>query len=293
MRPRKIKHYTYYFRRMMKFYDLKANAVPQVLFVLLLAISFGFRVLVQPLMMDYFIYSQQIYNTLPDVLATENLSTQLHTMIEFQNSEVFLSFITILLKIVGILTLQKILMALLLFFYLGGYLVDLEGPSSSFAVYANKFFKALPRYLLFNIIFYVALLIIVLIVVFIMSFAMLVFPMFAFASSFIVALAWFIIQVVFIFKDITFLDTGVSVWRNFKTSIQLSKGYGFFIGRNIIFIYFLSLLINMFTIESQLVSMFIISFFEVIILQIRQRLVALMYISRTRKPKEDIELNKA
>lgn len=181
-------------------------------------------------------------------------------------------------------------MALLLFFYLGGYLVDLEGPSSSFAVYANKFFKALPRYLLFNIIFYVALLIIVLIVVF---FAMLVFPMFAFASSFIVALAWFIIQVVFIFKDITFLDTGVSVWRNFKTSIQLSKGYGFFIGRNIIFIYFLSLLINMFTIESQLVSMFIISFFEVIILQIRQRLVALMYISRTRKPKEDIELNKA
>lgn len=275
---------------MMKFYDLKANAVPQVLFVLLLAISFGFRVLVQPLRMDYFIYSQQIYNTLPDVQATENLSTQLHTMIEFQNSEVFLSFITILLKIVGILTLQKILMALLLFFYLGGYLVDLEGPSSSFAVYANKFFKALPRYLLFNIIFYVALLIIVLIVVF---FAMLVFPMFAFASSFIVALAWFIIQVVFIFKDITFLDTGVSVWRNFKTSIQLSKGYGFFIGRNIIFIYFLSLLINMFTIESQLVSMFIISFFEVIILQIRQRLVALMYISRTRKPKEDIELNKA
>ena len=275
---------------MMKFYDLKANAVPQVLFVLLLAISFGFRVLVQPLKMDYFIYSQQIYNTLPDVQATENLSTQLHTMIEFQNSEVFLSFITILLKIVGILTLQKILMALLLFFYLGGYLVDLEGPSSSFAVYANKFFKALPRYLLFNIIFYVALLIIVLIVVFIMSFAMLVFPMFAFASSF---LAWFIIQVVFIFKDITFLDTGVSVWRNFKTSIQLSKGYGFFIGRNIIFIYFLSLLINMFTIESQLVSMFIISFFEVIILQIRQRLVALMYISRTRKPKEDIELNKA
>lgn len=278
---------------MMKFYDLKANAVPQVLFVLLLAISFGFRVLVQPLRMDCFIYSQQIYNTLPDVQATENLSTQLHTMIEFQNSEVFLSFITILLKIVGILTLQKILMALLLFFYLGGYLVDLEGPSSSFAVYANKFFKALPRYLLFNIIFYVALLIIVLIVVFIMSFAMLVFPMFAFASSFIVALAWFIIQVVFIFKDITFLDTGVSVWRNFKTSIQLSKGYGFFIGRNIIFIYFLSLLINMFTIESQLVSMFIISFFEVIILQIRQRLVALMYISRTRKPKEDIELNKA
>lgn len=101
MRPRKIKHYTYYFRRMMKFYDLKANAVPQVLFVLLLAISFGFRVLVQPLRMDYFIYSQQIYNTLPDVQATENLSTQLHTMIEFQNSEVFLSFITILLKIVG------------------------------------------------------------------------------------------------------------------------------------------------------------------------------------------------
>jgi hypothetical protein len=37
-----IKHFTYYLRKMMKFYELKVQGVPQVLFILLLAVLFGF-----------------------------------------------------------------------------------------------------------------------------------------------------------------------------------------------------------------------------------------------------------
>ncbi len=295
MRQFRIKHFTYYFRRMMKFYDLKANVVPQVLFVLFLVVSFGFRVLAQPTMMDYNIYFQQMYNTLAEILSADNVNTQLQNVMQFQNSEVFMRVVSISLKVMGIFAIQQILMALLSFFYLGGYLVDLESKSPTFSAYVNKFFKALPRYLLFNIIFYVAIIVVFFILVFIMSLAVLVLPGFAFVSSFIIALipmAWFIVQVMFIFKDTTFLDTGVSLLQNFKTSLKLSKGYRFIIARNIIFISFLNLIIGRFTIESQLVSMFIVSFFEVIIILIRQRLVALMYIGRTRKPKDEPEISK-
>ncbi|HZK27784.1 MAG TPA: hypothetical protein VFD00_09655 [Thermoclostridium sp.] len=113
MRQFRIKHFTYYFRRMMKFYDLKANVVPQVLFVLFLVVSFGFRVLAQPTMMDYNIYFQQMYNTLAEILSADNVNTQLQNVMEFQNSELFMRVVSISLKVMGIFAIQQILMALL------------------------------------------------------------------------------------------------------------------------------------------------------------------------------------
>lgn len=60
----KVQPFFIYFKKMMKFYDLKARGVPQVLFVLLLAVSFGLVLLVRPLVLDYTIYVQQVYNAI-------------------------------------------------------------------------------------------------------------------------------------------------------------------------------------------------------------------------------------
>lgn len=273
---------------MMKFYDIKARGVPQVLFVLLLAVSFGFILLVRPMVMDYTILLQQVYNTYLDILSSESNdpSALFRNITELQNSEMFAGLISVSLKIIGYMLLQQILLNLLSYFYMGAYLCDLENEGSSFSCYLRKFLKALPRFIGFNLIFYLILTVLFTAVTFLIALAAAFIPFLYFASGFIVFLipaAWFIIQVIFIFKDIAFLDTGVSIWRNFRLSAQLSAGNRFTIAKNIVFIVFLNLLIRMFTIGSQLASLFIISFFEVIILLIKQRLITLMYLSRTRR----------
>lgn len=289
MTQNKVGHFSIYFRRMIKFYDLKANAVPKILFILLLAVSFGFRVASQPVVMDYTIYFEQLVNTYQDVLSSgtvNDASTFIRSMMDLQNSEAYAKVISLSLNIIGIIAIQRIILNILLFFYLGAYLCDLESNGSSFAFYIRKFAKALPRYLAFNLIFYLALILLLFAGAFIFALVSAILPIFGFLLYLVMPLltvGWFIIDVIFVFKNITFLDTGVSVWRNFKISAQLSYGNRMMIARNIFFIEILKLMIGMFTVESRLVSMFIISFFEVIILLIRQRLVALMYLSRTRK----------
>ncbi|NLM11860.1 MAG: hypothetical protein GX213_14030 [Clostridiaceae bacterium] len=292
MKANRIGHFFIYFKRMMKFHDLKAKGVPQVIFVLLLAISFGFIIAIKPVIMDYTIYLQQFYNTYMDILSSgsnSDPSAFFGSILELQNSNLFSQLMSVSMKILGVVTLQQILLMLLSFFYLGAYLCDLESEGSSLSCYIRKFTKALPRFIGFNLIFYLAVIIIFAVGLFLLAMASVVLPVLYLALSFITFLlpaGWFIIQVIFIFKDITFLDTGVSIWRNFRLSMQLSAGNRMIIAKNIFFIVFLNFLIRMFTVESQLVSLFIISFLEVIILLIKQRLIALMYLSRTRRIKE-------
>lgn len=274
------------------FYDLKAKGVPQVIFVLLLAVSFGFMLIARPVILDYSIYLQQLNNTYMDIFSSGSAndpSAIYRSALEIQNSETFYRLLSASLKIIGLFALQQLLLMLLSFFYLGAYLCDLESEGSTFSCYIRKFLKALPRFVGFNLIFYMAVVILLFALVFLFALASTLMQVLIFALGFITLLipvGWFIVQVIFIFKDITFLDTGVTIWRNFKLSMQLSKGNRVMIARNIIFIELLYLLIRMFTVESQLISMFIISFLEVIILLIKQRLIALMYISRTRKIEE-------
>lgn len=292
MTQNKIGHFFIYFKNMMKFYDLKGKAVPQVLFVLLLAVSFGFRIAAQPIVMDYTIYFQQMVNTFQDLLSSGSISDNtaiFDKILEIQNSAMFSQVISLSLKIIGIMALQQVFLMLLSFFYLGAYLCDLGSEGSSVSYYIRKFINALPRYIVFNLFFYLAVILVFFAVIFLVTFVSVLLPVFYFVLSiitFLIPVGLFIVQVIFIFKDITFLDTGVSIWRNFRLSMQLSKGNRMMIARNIIFIEFLDLLIRMFTVDSQLISMFIISFLEVIIILIKQRLIALMYISRTRKTVE-------
>lgn len=290
MTQNKIGHFFVYFRRMMKFYDLRAKAVPQVLFVLLLAATLGLRIASVPIIMDYTIYFQQLANTLQDVFSSESINDPaviIEKILEIQNSVMFSQVMSLSLKILGLMAVQQVFLMILSFFYLGAYLCDLESEGSSFSCYIRKFKRALPRYIGFNLIFYLTAVILLITGLFLFALVSAFIPVLYFATGFIAAVlipvGLFIIQVIFIFKDITFLDTGVTVLRNLKLSAQLSAGNRMMIARNIIFIECLNLLIRIFVVESQMVSLFIISFFEVIIILIKQRLIALMYLSRTRR----------
>lgn len=274
---------------MMKFYDLRVQGVPQALFILLLAASFGMRVLLQPYVTDLAIYQQQILNSLQSVLSQGSLTSPavMNSLTEIILSEGYTLLISLMVKILGFIFLQQAIMMLLSFFYLGSYMVDLESSSSTLSQYFKKYFKALPRYIAFNILFYLCAGILFLIILVASSFVAMLLPLFSLVILLIPAV-WFVVQVLFIFKDAVFLDTGAGVFKNFSLSLKLSSGNRIMIGRNVFFIFVLNWIIRMIsTGNSVLISMFIFSFMEVIMLLIMQRLTALMYMDRTRVEKDD------
>lgn len=274
-----IKHFTYYFRRMMKFYDLKVQGVPQALFVLLLAVLFGSGILINPLIGELNINYQQFLAIYNDFSSTpENIDA----FMTFFLSEEYAQMVETMLKIFGIIVIQYALSMLLSFFYLGAYLVDLEANEVSFSAYMRKFLTALPRFIGFQVLFFIGLGILGVFFLFFISLLAVILPLMYFVIV-LLPFAWLVIEAIFIFKEITLLDTGVGIFKNFALSWKLSAGNRFMIGRNIFFIVLLSMFVRMFVVGSNvLLSLFITSFIEVIVLLIKQRLIALMYISRTR-----------
>lgn len=247
----------------MKFYDLKVQGVPQALFVLLLAVLFGSGILI---MVELYEDLQQYLAVFPDLFSEPD---NIEPFMTFFLSEEYAQMVETMLKIFGIIVIQYALSMLLSFFYLGAYLVDLEANEVSFSAYMRKFLTALPRFIGFQVLFFISLLAVILPL---MYFVIVLLPF-----------AWLVIEAIFIFKEITLLDTGVGIFKNFALSWKLSAGNRFMIGRNIFFIVLLSMFVRMFVVGSNvLLSLFITSFIEVIVLLIKQRLIALMYISRTR-----------
>lgn len=284
-----IRNFTYYFRPMLKFYELKVQGVPQVIFVLLLAAAFGLRLLVRPLVVDMVINQQQIMIAFQEIYSSGDPTDPSvgGKLMQIILSEEYAGFIILFLKSMGLLLVQQIVMMLLSYFYLGAYLTDLDSNKASAARYFGKFFRALPRYAAFNILFHLAVGAIVFIFLFIVALLIAIFPYF-YALVSLMPIGWFIIQIIFIFKDIVFLDTGVGVINNFRVSLALSKGNRLTIGRNMFFFVLLDMVIGMVSIGSSvLLTMFVTSFLEVIVLLFRQRLTALMYYSRTRKIREE------
>lgn len=283
-----IRHFTYYVKRMFKFYDLKAQYVPQALFVILLLITFGFRLIMQPWLIDMSIYLQQWTITYIEKLNTNIMSNPAALYeLSFQilSSEAYLKFITEFLKVSGMILLQQALVLILLFFYMGAYLVDLEAKTPSAALYFSKFFRAFPRYVGFNMLYYLMLFILFMILFFFLSYMLMFLPI----AAGILPMAWFFVRLIFIFKDIPLLDTRVGVFRNFRLAWKLSSGNRVMIGINTFFLestammFFLLPIVKILQESRQITpTLFIVSFFEVIVLMIQQRLITLMYMDRTR-----------
>lgn len=275
---------------MMKFYELKVQGVPQVIFLLLLAASFGLRVLLQPYITELFIYQQQVQNSIQTAMSQGSLAdpgaVEALTGIIF--SEEYTQLISLMFRVLGFIFIQQIVIMFLSFFYLGSYMVDQETITPTLSQYVKKYLKALPRYIVFNLLYFLCVGILIVIIMVVSSFAAMFLPILSFIII-LLPIGWFIIQAMFIFKDATFLDTGVGVFRNFILSLKLSSGNRIIICKNIFFIVFLNWIIGIISANNSiLVTLFIFSFLEVIVLLIRQRLTALMYLERTRVEKSDI-----
>ena len=123
-----IRSFTYYFRRILKFYDIKVQGVPQVLFVMLLVVSFGFRLFIHPILIDLSIYQQQFVMTYQDILSSGSMSdpSVIDELMKIPFSDQYIQLVSVSPEIYRLFTNPANPSDAADLLYLGAFLVDLQ-----------------------------------------------------------------------------------------------------------------------------------------------------------------------
>jgi hypothetical protein len=92
-----------------------------------------------------------------------------------------------------------------------------------------------------------------------------------------------------VFKDLLIIEFDVGIFRNFKKSIDLTRGNKKQIIMNMMSLYILGWLLNMFSIDvnNALLALFISVFMESIIMIVTQRLSVLMFLDAASLERKD------
>jgi hypothetical protein len=103
------------------------------------------------------------------------------------------------------------------------------------------------------------------------------------------------VDMLFIFKNLLIVEFDVGIFKNFKSSLDITKGCKNRVILNGLWPHFLGLILSTFAIDIQnpILALFIVAFFEVIIMLIFQKLTVLMFIdaaSIERKDKKTEEI---
>ena len=97
------------------------------------------------------------------------------------------------------------------------------------------------------------------------------------------------LSTLFVFKDLLIIEFDVGIFRNFKKSIDLTRGNKKQIIMNMMSLYILGWLLNMFSIDvnNALLALFISVFMESIIMIVTQRLSVLMFLDAASLERKD------
>lgn len=266
-RQARVKPIFAYIKDSLKFYDTDNQLVSQIVFVLQLAVIFGGYLFARPYTQELFVYFEQYTNKLQSLIGTNNfditaLSDDLFMMIDAMS--VVMLIIVVIKSVTFIISL----------YYGTCYFFSQTQPEMKGPERTAVFFKRLPKIILFNFLFYFALGLLSL-----SGMIVLVIPIFS-GLIMILPFVLLIINTVFIFKDLLIIEFDVNIFRNFKKSLDITKGCRKNIIMNGLWPLCLSLLVSLFAVDVQnpMLSLFIAAFIEAIFLLISQRLTVLMFL---------------
>ena len=286
----KVKLFTTYFTRMMKFYDMKLEFFTPVIFVLMLAVSFGIKIF---MISDFQEFNYRFTEFARNIQLMMNNSQSGTLDYTYFFSEDYLNLIDISFKIITFIVFQQVLLFLFSTLYLTFYFYEIKNNGIQFKEGLILFFKKLPKIIVYNTLFYLAIFIMVIVLLMISSIITVFVPLFAGIVYFGIILFAFYMEIVFIFRNIIIVDTRLGLGQTFSIAAKMSKKDRVIIIRNVLFVIVLLLLITTIAAGSQLAVAFIMSFFEVVILLILQRLIVLMYndINFNEKTDEEPQIN--
>ncbi len=268
----KVKPIFAYFKDSIKFYDLDNSAIAQIVFVLILAILFGGNIIARPYTEKFLLHYEQFGIQ----LAEYDLNTLDLSMVD---AELLYNMTNAILASMGILLLVKAISYLVALFYGSYYFYSITRPETTLALRISMFFQKLPKLIGFNLLFYFifALALFVFLLVFLVI--GLIVPGIIFVIAPFIPIIIVIVDLLFIFKNLLIIEFDVGVLKNFKKSLDIIKGNKVRIVNNGLFPHILTLILSAIaTNNNPMLSLFIVAFFEVIILLFSNRLTTLMFI---------------
>lgn len=278
----RVKSIFFYLRESFRFHDVDKPVVAQIVFILILAVIFGGYIYARPYIEDAFLYFEQISVNLIEQVETKTLDLSLINM------ETANKFFESMLIVVIIYALIKAVAYILATYYRVFYYYSLTEPDTTLKQRTVFFLKKLIKIIVFNILFYG-----------IFAFAILcVFVLTAFISFFIPVIVVILsllpivvlaVDMLFIFKNLLIIEFDTGIIKNFKVALDITRGCKRRVIFNGLWPHFLGLVLDTIAIDVQnpALALFIVAFFEVIVLLIFQRLTALMFIDAATLERKD------
>lgn len=269
----RVKSFGQYFRDAIKFYDLDKQFVVQAVFLLELAVVFGGYILAIPYVQRFIQHYEQFISELSSKSESGLFNLSVIYSESYQNLAGAL--ISLLIFFVAIKAVSFIVSLL----YGTQYFYSLSEPSFSSLKRIGIFFTRLPKILLFNVLFYAVFFLGTMLLLMTVGIAILLIP-FLSVITFIVPFFALAVHALFVFKDLLIIEFDVGVFKNFAKTYSLTKGSRRSIIVNMLWPYLLGFLINIVSVDGRniMLSLFVSSFLEVIVLFITRRLSVLMFM---------------
>ncbi|MGI6623392.1 MAG: hypothetical protein GX227_00495 [Clostridiaceae bacterium] len=278
----RIKPIFAYFKESIKFYDIDQPLIAQIIFVIQLAVVFGGYVIARPYTEKFFLYYEQISNKFMWQIDAKNYD------LSFLNSDLAINMINAFSIVMLIYFASKAIAYLFGIFFGAYYFMSLTRSDTTPAQRFSDILLKYPKLIIFNILFYAVFAVVIVLLFLAAGIASLIIPLFIVLSP-LLPFAVIACDTLFIFKNLLIIEFDTGVFKNFKKSLDITKGCKRRIIVNGLWPVCLGLLLSSFSIgiNNPLLSLFILAFFEVIVHLITQRLIALMFIDAASLERND------
>ena len=296
--PPAIKGLFFYFRDIIRFHDAGTPRFVQVLFVLMLAVLYGSMLLMAPYVKQLDILYQGIMNTLLEAPDNETALKSLETLLTPEKRTALIASIG---SILGITLIARVLaqgMAILYgYVWHQGHLPTngganrgsadasvrtLQGLPAAHTVHASlrAFLFRLPRLVAVNALFYVVLLAAGIALSVVFGILGVLVPIFAVLLYILIPMLYLVATALFAFKDLSVLSGRTRVLETFPVSWKLTRGSRRILVGNMVLLNVLAMLISSLAggnAAGSPAAAFVVTFLDVIMLLVTQRLVVRMY----------------
>jgi len=278
----KVKSIFFYLKDVVRFYDTDKPAIVRIIFVLELLVMFGGYYLalpyIQRLTKDYSDFANQMSGN----LSLTNLK------LEFLQSEAYMGMVQSIGVVLVILVAIKALSFFLAQFYGTHYYLGVTEPSSTSMKRTGIFISRLPKLILFNIVYYVLFYIATALAMAAVLLVSLFIPLFSVVIT-LFPLLLMLVDSLFVFKDLLIIEFNPGIINNFKKALGLTKNNTRNIIVNMLWPAALGWALSSLSTDADnaMLSLFITSFLQVILMLMSQRLVALMFVDAASMERRD------
>ena len=278
----RVKSVFSYMRESWRFFDLDNPVIDKIIFVLILAVIFGGYLFARPYIENAFLYYEQINVNLMEQIEAKSLD------FSAIDNETAMKFFESMLNVMAIYAVIKAVAYILATYYGVFYYYSLTNPDTSWDQRTVLFLKKLIKLIIFNILFY-GIFALGIFIIFVLTLLISLFIPLIILILPLLPIAVLVVDILFIFKNLLIIEFDTGIFKNFKVALDITRECKKRVIFNGLWLHFLGLILETLAIDVQhpVLALFIVAFFEAMILLIFQRLTALMFIDAASIERKD------